>query len=184
MLGQVVGVQRQVGEDVLGEDVPGRLGVRPLDLDLDVEPAGPQDRRVDHVLAVGGADHDDVLQALDAVDLAQQLRHDRVLDVAGHARAAGAEDRVHLVEEHDDRHALAGLLPGPLEDQPDVPLGLADVLVQQLGALDVEEEALALLLLAVAVAGGRVRAVFAATFLASELATALAMSVLPQPGGP
>ena len=70
--------------------------------------------------------------------------HDRVLDVAGHARPAGAEDRVHLVEEDDDRHALAGLLPGPLEDQPDVPLGLADVLVEQLGALDVEEEALAL----------------------------------------
>ena len=37
-----------------------------------------------------------------------------------------------------------GLLPGPLEDQPDVPLGLADVLVEQLGALDVEEVRLAL----------------------------------------
>ena len=61
------------------------------------------------------------------------------LDVGGHPRPAGAEDRVHLVEEHDDRRALAGLLPGPLEHQPDVPLGLADVLVEQLGALDVEE---------------------------------------------
>ena len=59
--------------------------------------------------------------------------------------AAGAEERVHLVEEHDDRRALAGLLAGPLEDQPDVPLGLADVLVEQLGALDVEEVGLALL---------------------------------------
>ena len=38
-----------------------------------------------------------------------------------------------------------GLVPGPLEDQPDVPLGLPDVLVQQLGALDVEEEAAPLL---------------------------------------
>ena len=37
--------------------------------------------------------------------------------------------------------ALARLLAGPLEDQPDVPLGLADVLVEQLGALDVEEVA-------------------------------------------
>ena len=81
----------------------------------------------------------------DAVDLAEQLRDDRVLDVGGHARAAGAEDRVHLVEEHDDRRALARLLPGPLEHQPDVPLGLPDVLVQQLRALDVEEEALAFL---------------------------------------
>ena len=177
---------RQAGQQVLGEDVAGRLGVRALDLDLDVQPARPQDRRVDHVLAVGRADHDDVLQALDAVDLAQQLRHDRVLDVAGHARAAGAEDRVHLVEEDDDRRALAGLLPGPLEHQPDVPLGLADVLVQQLRALDVEEEALALL---GAPARRRLRRRGGtrgprATCLASEFATALAISVLPQPGGP
>jgi hypothetical protein len=56
---------------------------------------------------------------------------------------AGAEQRVHLVEEHDHRHAVGGLVPGPLEDQPDVPLGLTDVLVEQLGALDVEEEAAA-----------------------------------------
>ncbi len=147
MLCEVVGVQRQAADHVLGEDVLGGLGIGPLNLDLDVEPARPQDRRVDHVLPVRRADHDHVLQALDAVDLTEQLRHDRVLDVAGHAGAAGAEDRVHLVEEHDDhddRHALAGLLPGPLEHQPDVPLGLADVLVQQLGSLDVQEEALAL----------------------------------------
>ena len=100
--------------------------------------------------------------------------HDRVLDVGGDAGAAGAEDRVHLVEEHDHRRALGGLLPGPLEDQPDVPLGLADVLVEQLRALDVEEEALPL--------GLRRR--LRATCLARELATALAISVLPQPGGP
>jgi hypothetical protein len=39
---------------------------------------------------------------------------------------------------------LAGLLLGPLDHQPDVPLGLAHILVQQLGALDVKEKALAL----------------------------------------
>ena len=54
---------------------------------------------------------------------------------------AGAEQRVHLVEEDDDRHALLGLLPGPLEHQPDLALGLPHVLVEQLGALDVEEVA-------------------------------------------
>ena len=53
--------------------------------------------------------------------------------------AAGAEQRVHLVEEDDDGHALLGLLPRPLEDQADLALGLADVLVEELGALDVEE---------------------------------------------
>src|ERR1035438_7513640 len=82
VLGEVVGVQRQFSQHVLREDVRGRLRIRPLDLDLDVEPSGPQDRRIDHVLAVRGTDDDHVLQALDAVDLTQQLRHDRVLHVA------------------------------------------------------------------------------------------------------
>src|SRR5690606_38514295 len=35
--------------------------------------------------------------------------------------------------------AFAGLLPRPLEHQPDMAFGLTDVLVQQLRALDVEE---------------------------------------------
>jgi hypothetical protein len=81
-------------------------GVRPLDLDLDVQAARPQDRRVDHVLAVGGTDDDDVFQALNTVDLRQKLGNDRVLHVGGDAGSAGAENRVHLVEEHDHRHAL------------------------------------------------------------------------------
>jgi hypothetical protein len=33
--------------------------------------------------------------------------HDRALDVGGDPGPAGAEDRVHLVEEDDDRRALA-----------------------------------------------------------------------------
>ena len=74
----------------------------------------------------------------------KQLRDDRGLHVRAHARTAGAEDRVHLVEEHDHRGALGRLLTGALEDQPDVALGLADELVQQLGALDVEEVGLRL----------------------------------------
>src|SRR5690606_37869732 len=58
------------------------------------------------------------------------------------AAAAGAEEGFHLVEEDDDGGTLARLLPGTLEDQADVPLGLADVLVEELGALDIEEVAL------------------------------------------
>ena len=129
---------------VLREDVASGLSVGALDLDLHVEATGPQDRGVDHVLAVRGTDDDDVLESLDAVDLGEQLRDDRVLDVRADTRAASTEQRVHLVEEHDDGHALGGLLARTLEHQADVPLGLADVLVEQLGALDVEEERLAL----------------------------------------
>ena len=47
--------------------------------------------------------------------------------------------RIHLVEEHNDRNTLIRLLLGTLEDQPYLPLRLADVLVEELGALDVQE---------------------------------------------
>ena len=127
------------------EDVAGRGLVGALDLDLHVEPARPQDGGVDQVLPVAGADHDDVPQALDAVDLGEQLRDDRGLDVRADAGAARAEQGVHLVEEHHDRHVLVGLLLGLHEDLADLALGLADVLVEELGALDVEEVALDLL---------------------------------------
>ena len=139
LAGLVVG-DREVGGEVLAEDLGRALLVGPLDLDLHVEATRPQDRGVDEVLAVRGADHDHVLQALDAVDLGQQLRHDRALDVGRDAGAAGAEQGVHLVEEHDDGDALLRLLPGPLEDEADLTLGLPHVLVEELGALDVEEE--------------------------------------------
>ena len=114
------------------------------------------------------------LQRLDAVDLGEQLGHDGRLHVGADAAAAGAEQRLHLVEEDDDGPTLLALLARPLEDEADLALGLTDVLVEQLGALDVEEEA----------AGFDLSPDTSATFLASELATALAIRVLPQPGGP
>ena len=88
--------------------------------------------------------------------------------------------RVRKIESISSKNTITGVpadafSPRALEDQPDVALGLADELVQQLGALDVEEVRLRL-------AG--VVAATSAIFLASELATALAISVLPQPGGP
>ena len=46
-----------------------------------VEPPRSENGRVDHVLPVGGADDDDVLQTLDPIDLAEQLRDDGGLDV-------------------------------------------------------------------------------------------------------
>src|SRR5436190_11675071 len=52
---------------------------------------------------------------------------------------------IHLVEEHHDRHVVGRLLLGLDEDLADLALGLADVLVQELRPLDVEEEALDLL---------------------------------------
>ena len=129
------------GGEVTAEDLGRGLLVGPLDLDLHIEAAGTQDGGIDQILPVRGPDHDDVPQRFDPVDLGQQLRHDGRLHVGADAGATGAEERLHLVEEHDDRHALVGLLPGPLEDLPDLALRLAHVLVEELGALDVEEVA-------------------------------------------
>src|SRR5437667_198816 len=134
-----------VGGEVLGEDVGGGAAVGPLDLDFHVEAAGAQDGRIDEVLAVGGADDDDVFEALDAVDFGQELGHDGGLDVGGDAGAAGAEEGVHFIEEDDDGDVLGGLFLGLDEDFADLAFGFADVLVEELGALDVEEEALDLL---------------------------------------
>src|ERR1043166_2295583 len=142
---RLAGGDRDLRGQVLVEDVAGAGLVGALHLDLHVQPARPQDGRVDQVLPVAGADHDDVLQPLHAVDLGQELRDDRGLDVGREARAARAEQGVHLVEEHHDRHVLVGLLLGLDEDLADLALGLTHVLVQQLGALDVQEVALDLL---------------------------------------
>src|SRR5262249_61078051 len=109
------------------------------------QPGGTEDGRFGQVMPVRGADDDGVLEALDAVDLGQELRDDGGLDVGGDAGAARSEQGVHLVEEDDDRDVLGGLLLGLDEDLADLALGLADVLVEELGALDVEEEALDLL---------------------------------------
>ena len=139
--GKIFWMQRQRRGEVLAEDLPGSFRIGPLDLDLHIQASGSQDRRIDHVLAVRGTNDDHILQTLHTVDLTQQLRHDGVLYVRGHARAAGPKQRIHLVEEDDHRHPVSRLVAGSLKDQPNVPLGLTDVLVEQLRSLDIKEEA-------------------------------------------
>ena len=81
MFRDVVGVNRKPRHEVLAQDLPGRLGIRTLDLDFHVQTTGAQNRRIDHVFAVRCPDYDHVLQALHAINLTQELRHDGVLDV-------------------------------------------------------------------------------------------------------
>ncbi len=80
--------------------------------DLAVEAARAQQRRIEHVRAVGGGDDDDALVALEAVHLHQQLvqRLLALVVTAAQARAAMAADRVDLVDEDDARRMLLGLL--------------------------------------------------------------------------
>ena len=130
MFRDVVGVNRKPRHEVLAQDLPGRLGIRALDLDFHVQTTGAQDRRIDHVFAVRCPDDDDVLQALHAVNLTQELRHDGVLDVTAHAAPPCSEQRIHFVKEDDDGHTFGRLLTCPLEDETDMALRFANVLIE------------------------------------------------------
>ncbi len=88
------------------------LDVRAVEDDLAVEAARPQQRRVEHVRAVGGGDHDHVGVRVEAVHLDQDLV-ERLLALvvrAAEAGAALAADRVDLVHEHDARRVALGLV--------------------------------------------------------------------------
>ena len=80
--------------------------------DLAVEAAGPQQRRIEHVGAVGRGDQDHALVGLEAVHLDQQLVQGLLALVvaAAQAGAAVAADRVDLVDEDDAGRVLLALL--------------------------------------------------------------------------
>ncbi len=80
--------------------------------DLPVEAAGAQQRRVEHVRAVGRGDQDDAFVRLEAVHLDEQLvqRLLALVVAAAKARAAMPADGVDLVDEDDARRILLRLL--------------------------------------------------------------------------
>ena len=96
---------------VHGQDRLPALEVGLPDRDLPVEPAGPQQRRVQDVGPVGGGDQDDAALGLEAVHLDQQLVQGLLALVvaAAHAGAAVPADGVDLVDEDDGRRVRLGL---------------------------------------------------------------------------
>ena len=76
--------------------------------DLAVEAAGPQQRRIEHVGAVGRGDQDDAFVGLEAVHLDEQLveRLLALVVAAAEAGAAMAADRVDFVDEDDAGRVL------------------------------------------------------------------------------
>ena len=105
--------------------------VRRRDVDQPLQPARPQQRRVDQLRPVGRPDHDHLAQRLGPVQLGEQ-RRDHPVGHPGVGRlAAPRGQRVDLVQEHQGR----GGVRGPPEQLAHRPLGLPDVLVQQLRAL-------------------------------------------------
>ncbi len=93
------------------EDLLAAAHVRRRHHHLAVEAARAQQRRVQHVRAVGRGDHDDPLGALKAVHLDQQLvqRLLALVVTTAHAGATLAADRVDLVDEDNAGGVLLGL---------------------------------------------------------------------------
>src|SRR5205823_560512 len=80
---------------------------------LTVESARAEQGRIEHVRAVGRGQHDDVLVALEAVHLDQDLVEGLlalVVRASTVACAALAPDSVNLVDKNDARGLLFGLL--------------------------------------------------------------------------
>ena len=85
------------------EDALAAFEIGPVDDDLAVEPAGPQQRGVEHVGPVRRRDQDHAGAHVEAVELDEQLVQ-RLLAFVVPAADAGAPlaaDRVDLVDEHD-----------------------------------------------------------------------------------
>ena len=111
--------------------------IGPVDGDAPVEAAGAQQRLVQHLGAVGGAQHDDALAGVEAVQLRQQLVQGLLpLVVAAElAGVAGLADGVDLVDEDDARSHLGGLL----EQVADTAGAHAHKHLHEVGAGDGEE---------------------------------------------
>ena len=94
------------------EDHVATVQVGGVDLDLPVEAPGPQQRRVEDVGPVGRGDQDHAAAYVEAVHLDQQLVEGLLTLVvaAAHAGATVPADGVDLVDEHDGRGVLLGLL--------------------------------------------------------------------------
>src|SRR5205823_10799673 len=63
----------KVTRHVLVEDVGSGRSIGPVDLDLHVEAAGPQDGRIEEIGPVRGANDDDVAQPFYTIDLGEEL---------------------------------------------------------------------------------------------------------------
>ena len=56
--------------------------IRQRNLNMQFQSSGSKNSFIDHVLAIGHADDEDVVQAVDTVDLRQQLIHHAVINIS------------------------------------------------------------------------------------------------------
>ncbi len=135
-VGAHVGGKRHLAH-VHQEDLLAAADVGQADHHLAVEAAGAQQRRVEHVGAVGGGDHDDAGVGLEAVHLDQQLVQCLLALVVAAAEAgtALAADGINLVDEDDAGRILLRLF----EHVAHACGAHADEHLDEVGAGDAEE---------------------------------------------
>ena len=94
------------------DDLFAPADVGEADHHLAVEPARPQERRVEHVRPVGGGDDDDAVVGLETVHLDEQLvqRLLALVVAAAEPRPAVPAHRIDLVDEDDARRLLLRLV--------------------------------------------------------------------------
>ena len=110
------------------------------DVDQFVEAAGPEQRRIDQVRPVGGADHHDRLQLLEPVHLGEDGVDHALGDLRlAEAAAARGDEAVELVDEDHGRRDLAGAG----EQAGDLLLALAIPFGEQVGRFGGDEIGLA-----------------------------------------
>ena len=118
------------------QDLQARGLVGPIDQHLAIEAAGPQQRRVEDLRAVGRGHQDDTDARVEAVQLDEQLVQRLFpLFVRDRADAARLAQRVELVDEDDARRLLLGLF----EQVAHARGADADEHLDEVGAADREE---------------------------------------------
>ena len=119
------------------EDFQPARAVRPVDQHLAVEAPRPQQGRIEHFRAIGGAKQDHAGARIEAVELGEQLVERLLLLVVAAERAghAASPQRVELVNEDDAGCRLARLL----EQVADARGADADEHLDELGARDREK---------------------------------------------
>ena len=129
---RVVGQRHLAGMDFEDLAPAGRIGR--ADEDLAIEPARAAERRIDRIDAVGGADHDDGVDALEPVHQSQELGDGAGVRMRAGLAALGRHG-VELVDEDDRGRVMAGLV----EHAAQIGLGLARIGADHVGAVDVIE---------------------------------------------
>src|SRR5207244_11477170 len=113
------------------KDLLAAHSVRAADFDLTFEPTRPAERRINRLIAVRRADHDDLSATREAVHQGEELRDDAPFDLAGYFLPL-RRNRVEFIDEQDAGSVLLGLL----ELLAEALLALSVVLRHDLGALN------------------------------------------------